>query len=63
MEAIRRCLAEDRFIVTVHAHERKLQRPITLQQIKFVLSHGYHEKQKDCFDVAFAAGLFHNDFS
>lgn len=45
----------DRFSSTVHAIERKSQRSITLQQIKYVLCHGSHEKNKDKYDECYSA--------
>lgn len=55
LESIHQRIAQDRFLITFHAQERKLQRSISLQQVKFVLLHGYHEKRKDQFDEVFNA--------
>ena len=52
---IRDRVVTDRFISTVHAMDRKSQRSITLQQIKYVLCHGRHEKSKDKYDESYSA--------
>lgn len=35
--------------------ERQIQRAITLQQIKYVLLHGHHEKKKEKYDEEYSA--------
>lgn len=68
MTLIRDRVLTDRFISTVHAEERKAQRLITLQQIKYVLCNGRHEKSKDRYDESYSAwnyairGLTFDDF-
>lgn len=55
LDLIRSRVMIDRFVTTVHANERQFQRFITLQQIKYVLCNGHHEKSKDKFDEEFSA--------
>lgn len=55
LDLIRNKVMTDRFIATVHAKDRQFQRCITLQQIKYVLCNGYHEKSKDKYDEVYSA--------
>jgi hypothetical protein len=55
MSLVRDRVLTDRFISTVHALERKSQRSITLQQIKYILCNGHHEKNKDKYDECYSA--------
>jgi Tfp pilus assembly ATPase PilU len=39
----------ERFLDTRHAVDRKLERSITLSEIRHVIAHVFHEKRKDEF--------------
>ena len=55
MGEVRRHVEADRYLSTVHADLRALQRKILLPDLLYVLRTGYHEKSKDRYDVAYDA--------
>ena len=48
--AIRDCIKEERYTLTVHALDRQEERRIEISEIIHVLKTGYEEKRKTCFD-------------
>ena len=50
-----KCIYEGRYIQTVHAQLREIQRGIILPDILHVLQKGRHEKGKDKFDETYLA--------
>ena len=50
LEKIKLCIANGKYILTIHALERQLERIITLPETLHVLKTGYEEKRKTSFD-------------
>ena len=50
LEMINKCLEEDKYTITTHAHIRQKERKINISEIVHVLKTGYEEKKKTCFD-------------
>ena len=50
---IRKCVKARKYRITRHAQERQEQYNITLPQLLYVLSNGYHERDKTLFDTTF----------
>ena len=46
---VEKCLQEEKYLYTGHAHQRLQERVVTRQEVKQVLRNGYHEKRKDEF--------------
>jgi hypothetical protein len=53
LSTVRACILTRRYRITNHAQERQEQYKITLPNLLFVLSNGYHEKDKTLFDSSF----------
>ncbi len=53
LEKIIECIERRKYRITRHAIQRQAQRSITLSDILYVLSHGFHEKKKTSFDTVF----------
>ncbi len=53
LEKIKKCVETGTYSVREHAFERLSERKISLKDTLYVLTHGYHEKQKTSFDSAF----------
>ena len=49
LKEVRKHLEAGTYLDTRHAKERKLERGITLPEVRYVLRHGHHEKRKDTF--------------
>ena len=50
VEKVKECIAEGKYILTVHAFDRQTERSINLPATLHVLKTGYEEKRKTCFD-------------
>jgi hypothetical protein len=50
---IRRYVDKRKYRITLHAQERQEKYKITLPNVLFVLSNGFHEKEKTVFDTKF----------
>lgn len=48
---VRECIEHGRYFDTSHATLRKFQRRVSLADVLYVLRHGYHEKQKDQYNL------------
>ena len=55
LEQVDKCIEKGEYQFTRHALERQKERLLSLQDILYVLKHGYHEKSKDSWDEAFSA--------
>jgi hypothetical protein len=52
---VRECIKTRKYRITNHAQERQEQHQITLPDLLFVLSNGFHEQEKTLFDTTFQA--------
>jgi hypothetical protein len=50
---VRKYVKARKYRITNHAQERQEQYTITLPELVYVLTHGFHEKDKTLFDNAF----------
>lgn len=46
----KKCVKERRYRITNHARQQQERRKITVPEIEFVLTNGFHEKDKTLFD-------------
>lgn len=53
LSEIRKYVKARKYRITAHAQERQEQYKITLPDLLFVLSNGFHEKDKTLFDNSF----------
>jgi DNA-directed RNA polymerase subunit F len=50
LNKIRELIKKEKYRFTAHAIERRVQRAISVQDTRHVLTHGFHEKGKTTFD-------------
>ncbi len=50
LDKIREFIRKEKYRFTAHAIERRVQRAISVQDTRYVLTHGFHEKSKTTFD-------------
>jgi hypothetical protein len=48
---IRELIDRNRYRVKAHAIVRQIQRSVSLRDVIFILKHGFHEEEKDQFDI------------
>ena len=55
LKLVRECLAKGSERYSKHANDRLQSREVTRQEVRQVLTTGYHEKRKDVFDEQYGS--------
>lgn len=55
MQKIRHCIEQGHYLDTCHVGLRQKERNITRPEILYLLTHGWHEENKDKFEERFGA--------
>lgn len=50
LDKIRELIQKEKYRFTAHAIERRIQRAISVQDTRYVLTHGFHERSKTTYD-------------
>ena len=51
----RRCVAEDRYHDSRHSRERRVERQVTIQEVKLVINAGWREEARDEYRPEYAS--------